>query len=48
MAKQVMQFRYYQDGDDIKNCPAGGLISGTSLTSGSLFENYYPIIQLGI
>ena len=47
MAKQVMQFRYYQDGDEIKNCPAG-LISGQSLTSGSLFENYYPIIQLGI
>ncbi len=46
MAKQVMQFRYYQEGDS-RNCPAG-LISAESLTSGSLFEDYYPIIQLGV
>ena len=46
MAKQVMQFRYYGEGNS-KNCPTA-LISEESLISGKVFENYYPIIQLGI
>ncbi len=46
MAKQVMQFRYYNEGDS-RNCPAA-LISEENLISGKVFEDYYPIIQLGI
>jgi hypothetical protein len=46
MAKQVMQFRYYQDGDEVKNCPTS--ITAATLTSGKAFEGYLPIIQLGI
>ena len=46
MAKQVMQFRYYQDGDEVKNCPTS--ITAEALTSGKVFEDYLPIIQLGI
>lgn len=48
MAKQVMQFRYYgEDGSKKeKNYPA--LISQKELIEGTAFDDYYPIIQLGI
>lgn len=46
MAKQVMQFRYY-DKNNINNNPS--YIDKESLVSGSIFENgYLPIIQLGV
>ncbi len=45
MAKQVMQFRYYGQGNP-KNYPDG--IDSTSLKSGSIFNDYCPIIQMGI
>lgn len=45
MAKQIMQFRYYGDNSE-KNYPQKDMKSG--LLSGNLFEDYYPIIQLGI
>lgn len=51
MAKKVMQFRYYKDGDK-RNYP---LIEGiesaaaaANWVSGNVFNSYYPIIQLGV
>lgn len=48
MAKQVKQFRYYGEGseDQIKNYPLG--INAANLSSGSIFQDVLPIIQLGI
>lgn len=46
MAKKIMQFRYYGDNNSIQNQPSG--ISTSSLLDGSVFNNYYPIVQLGI
>ena len=45
MAKQIMQFRYYKQNDE-KNQPKN--IGIANLVSGSVFTNYYPIVQLGI
>lgn len=45
MARQIMQFRYYGDNNE-KNYPRVDIRS--SLISGSLFEEYTPIIQLGV
>ena len=51
MAKQVKQFRFYEHNSD-KNYPNGSsgkvAISYRNLTSGSIFLDYMPIIQLGI
>lgn len=51
MAKKVMQFRYYKNGD-MKNYP---LVEGdksakdaANWISGTVFDDYYPIIQLGV
>ena len=48
MAKQVMQFRYYGENEAelAKNYPSE--ISKSNLQNGTLFSDYYPIIQLGI
>ena len=46
MAKQVKQFRFYQHNNADKNYPNG--ISYRTLTSGSIFSDYMPIVQLGI
>ena len=45
MAKQIMQFRYYAEGNS-KNQPR--TINKAKLSSGSVFSNYFPITQLGI
>ncbi len=45
MAKQIMQFRYYAEGNG-KNYPKN--ITKAKLTSGSIFSDYLPITQLGI
>lgn len=49
MSKKVMQFRYYDNGKDgsgnSKNYPR---MTQAMLASGSVFNPYYPIIQLGI
>ena len=46
MAKQVKQFRYYNETDKSRNYP--NTIAHRNLVSGSIFTNYMPIIQLGI
>lgn len=47
MAKNIMQFRYYGDNPlEGKNQPSG--INMTTLQTGSVFESYLPIVQLGI
>ena len=45
MAKQIKQFRYYEQGNN-KNYPSN--ISLSNLASGSIFSKYMPVIQLGI
>lgn len=45
MAKQIMQFRYYGEGNP-KNQPKD--INMARLSRGSVFANYLPITQLGI
>ena len=45
MAKQIKQFRYYEQNSN-KNYP--NTISLSNLASGSIFSKYVPIIQLGI
>lgn len=45
MAKQIKQFRYYEQGN-VKNYPSN--ISLSNLASGSIFSKYMPVIQLGI
>ena len=47
MAKKIMQFRYYGDGNS-KNYPQD--ITANLLKSGDIFTKYdcYPIIELGI
>lgn len=45
MAKNIMQFRYYNENNE-KNQPSN--ISADMLRSGKVFEPYLPIIQLGI
>ena len=47
MAKHVMQFRYYADGDVSNNQPSTG-ISKASLQDGTIFSKYLPFTQLGI
>lgn len=46
MAKQVKQFRYYNNNASNKNYPQG--ISHRNVVSGSVFQPYMPITQLGI
>lgn len=47
MAKQIMQFRYYDENNSgQKNQPRN--ITRAKLASGSVFSNYFPITQLGI
>lgn len=47
MAKNIMQFRYYgENAEQGKNQPSG--ISMTTLQTGTIFESYLPIVQLGI
>lgn len=47
MAKQIMQFRYYNENNSgQKNQPKN--ITRAKLASGSVFSNYFPITQLGI
>ena len=47
MAKQIMQFRYYDESNSgQKNQPKN--ITRAKLASGSVFSNYFPITQLGI
>lgn len=45
MAKQIMQFRYYAEGNS-KNYPK--TINKAKLSAGSIFSGYLPITQLGI
>lgn len=45
MEKKITQFRYYGDGSKY-NYP--GTLQKTRLESGSAFDDYTPIIQLGI
>lgn len=45
MAKQIMQYRYYQAGDS-KNQPTDLL--ATSLISGSFMSQMAPVVQIGI
>ena len=46
MGKQIMQFRYYKDGDREKNQPRH--ISKARLKTGDIFSNFYPITKLTI
>ena len=47
MAKQIMQFRYYDENNSgQKNYPKN--INKAKLSSGSIFSDYLPITQLGI
>lgn len=45
MAKHIMQFRYYANGDS-NNQPSN--ISTASLQDGTVFSKYLPFTQLGI
>lgn len=45
MAKTIKQYRYYGK-DNSKNYPSG--ITAVDLEQGSIFEEIYPIYQLGI
>lgn len=45
MAKNIVQFRFYGQGD-VKNYPNG--LSVSNLTQGTCFNSYMPIKQLGI
>lgn len=45
MAKQIMQFRYYEE-DSNKNQPKS--ITKTRLAKGSIFNGYLPITKIGI
>lgn len=45
MAKQIKQFRYYQDGSSM-NEPTG--LAKRDLDSGAAFKKYFPVSQLGI
>lgn len=59
MIKKIMQFRYFGDSDSNsasnthtsthlmeKNCPTS--LDRQGLTAGTAFDNYMPIIQLGV
>lgn len=46
MAKQIMQFRYYNDEDNNDNQP--GNVTCENFTSGSVFTPYLPFTQIGI
>lgn len=46
MAKQIMQFRFYDEKKADRNQPNS--IDMKSLQTGSVFTNYLPITQLGI
>ena len=46
MAKKIMQFRYYSDSNTSKNQPSSAGMA--YYVKGSVFNNYYPIVQLGI
>ena len=43
--KKIKQFRYYNDSSE-KNNPGG--LTMKDLTTGRAFDNYLPIVQLGI
>lgn len=45
MAMDVYQFRYYGE-EDTRNYPSG--LNATELKNGNVFNEYAPIIQLGI
>lgn len=45
MKKKITQFRYYGDNEE-KNYP--GTLKAPKLESGSAFDDYTPIVQLGI
>ena len=46
MARKVQQIRYYGEGKTSLNQPAS--LNGAQLRSGSVFNKYTPMIQLGI
>lgn len=47
MANVVKQFRYYSDDESsTKNYPTG--VTGSQFISGSVFDGYNPILQLGV
>lgn len=46
MANVVKQFRFYSNADTNKNQPKD--IDSAGYISGSVFKNYFPILQLGI
>lgn len=51
MAKKVMQFRYYGDGDSRNYPQVEGIESAAAAANwinGNVFKSYYPIIQLGV
>lgn len=45
MDKKVVQFRYFGENNGL-NYPS--TITKTQLTSGSIFDDYTPIVQLGV
>ena len=46
MAKQIKQFRYYSEDEEINNSPI--VINKDFLVSGKIFESCMPIYKLGI
>lgn len=46
MANVIKQFRFYSNADANKNQPKD--VDGSGYISGSIFKNYFPIVQLGI
>ena len=46
MAKIVKQFRFYSDENAGKNQPND--VNSTGYTTGTVFERYFPILQLGV
>lgn len=48
MAKELKQYRYYEEGHPNNQPRQGTPISYRNLTSGSIFANDMPITQLGI
>ena len=46
MANLVKQFRFYNDSNIAKNQPSN--VGGTGYVSGNVFQDYFPILQLGI
>ena len=48
MANKIKQFRFYSDSENVlgKNQPTSAKL--TDFVNGSVFDNYYPILQLGV